>query len=147
MRYQLTGSKWQLLLIAVLPLMSLISWGAAPPPATPAASERTLAQIARERIQVADEACKLANEMYRAGRIPSADVFEWARRQAQAHMEALESKADRAAFLEAYVRQSKDNEKLVEQPHQAGVCSALDVLAGRSCRLEAEMWLAKAKEQ
>lgn len=146
MRYQLSGSKSPLLIAVLLPTL-LIAWGAAPQPANPAAPEQTLAQIARERIQVAHEACKMASGMYQRGLIQSEVVFEWTRRQAQAHMDAPESKVERVAFLEGYVRQLKDNEELLANQLQAGRCTPLDALAGQYHRLEGEMWLAKAKEQ
>ncbi len=51
------------------------------------------------------------------------------------------------SFLEGYVRQMQEAEQIATRRFQAGMASQLDGLEAQYIRLEAEMWLAKAREQ
>lgn len=146
MRFHSRAFKPSLLVAASL--SALLAIGAsAPPPAPPAAPQRDLAQIARERIQVADDACDVAARWIALGQ-PSGTLLEWKRRQAQAHMDAPEAKADRLAFLEAYVRWLNENEQRMERLRKTGAeAGPLDISTAKYYRLEGEMWLTKAREQ
>ena len=146
MRCQLPRARSSLL-VAISAVVLLTAWGAAPQQPSTRPSDQSLAQLARERIQVAEQGRKLAEEHFRRGLTSGGEVLEWTRRLAQAHMDVPESKADRVAFLEGYVRQMKESEEVMKKRFEMGVCGPLDVASSQYYRLEAEIWLAKANEQ
>ncbi|MFI5380153.1 MAG: hypothetical protein ACHRHE_12715 [Tepidisphaerales bacterium] len=135
------------LLVGLSLLTVFVVLAAAPQPAKNQAPDTPAAKLARERLEVADQGYKLVVEQYKQGLVPLSLSAEWARRQAQAHFDVPEATADRVAFLEGYVRQVQDLEKLAESRFRAGVAGQLDTLEAKYVRLEGEMWLARAREQ
>lgn len=140
MNNQLSGS----LFLAIL--FSMLAVGATTEPGGSTAEVRTVGEISRERIEVADEALRLVRDPKRIAPAAAgwAEVLEWLTRQAQAHIDARESAADRRAFLKEYLRTAQEVAASAEEMEEAGLCSRLAVVAAYDYRLEAEMWLVTA---
>jgi hypothetical protein len=135
------------LLCVGVPLLALFAvLAAAPQPPTTQVPD-SVAHLARERVQVADRGYELALKLYQQGQNSFSLVAEWARRQAQAHLDLAEGKAERVAFLVGYVQQLRDAEQLTRNRMNAGMVTPLDLLEAQFIRLEGEVWLARAREQ
>ena len=113
----------------------------APPPAT----ERTSAQIARERVKVAEEGYTVVNEMQQLGVGNNTDVAAWVIRRAHAASD-LPDKAQRIAILEECAKRMTEQTRKLAEMQKTGTGSNADVCVAKFDVLEIELLLTKARE-
>jgi hypothetical protein len=123
----------------------IASIAAALPAATPAASDRTVGQIAQERLNVATKGYDYARANFDHGFSDSSRLVEWIWRRAAAARD-LPDAAKRTAILQDSVQQIKNHLAAVEQASKAGVASPDEIFIAQDRALECELWLAKSQE-
>ena len=111
---------------------------------------KSLADLAKERLAVLDEMDRLRKAVLKTGQIPSASVelegeYAWSRRRMEAEGEVSGKKAGDVAAAEAHLNRMKDLEELAKGRAAGAQGSALDALAARFYRLEAESRLLEAR--
>ena len=106
----------------------------------------TYDDLARARFEVADKAYQQINGEYKQGLLSDRDLYFWLRRRAKARLKMNESRDDRIAFLQQYVDQLKDHERTAESRVRSGAAAPMNVYLAQYERLEAEMWLVKARQ-
>src|SRR3954452_18644510 len=109
------------------------------------APDRTPAQIARDRIKVADEGIRIARNQQQRGVGSSADAAAWVLRRAHAATD-LPDKAERIAILQECSTQMTDQIASVQQQIQVGIATSADIRPARFDDLEIELLLAKVRE-
>ena len=129
-------------------IAAALSAGLAAAPQREAApqSQPSYEELARARFEVADKAYQQINGEYKQGLLSDREMYYWLRRRAKARLKMTESRADRIAFLEQYVAQLKDHERTAESRVKSGAASPMNVYLAQYERLEAEMWLVKARK-
>jgi hypothetical protein len=128
---------------ATIGLFGLLIAGlsAAPPTTRPVVAERTIAQIAQERFEVADRGYQTALAGYRAGIAPADGVFEWQRRRTLARLD-IPGDPQRVQFLRDYLEEASRNFETVQRAYLQG--GRGDPNLAKYYQLEAELWLTKA---
>lgn len=115
-------------------------------PQTPTDTQRTIAQVARERMQVATKGYDLALQGYRSGTAPVGATSEWLHRRAQAALD-LPDAPERLAALQDCLKELKENTTQMERAEHNGMVSVQDALLARDRQLECELWLARAQNK
>lgn len=106
-----------------------------------------LMELLKERIKVAEILLEARREAFVAGKreVLVDDVFDAARRVLTARLELTETKAERVAAWEAFLRFAKDIEAVVKAGFEAGARSTADYANAQYYRLDAEIGLERAK--
>ena len=112
-----------------------------------AATQSQVAELARERFDVATRGYECAMVGHKPNEALTADALRWLRLRAKARLDVPEGSANRIAFLQGYLQQLKAQEDFEERLAQRQLAGAQAVLMARYQRLEAEMWLAQARER
>lgn len=120
---------------------------AAPQPATGPAERPSLRELAVERYETANKGYEWAMAGHKPGEALGEEALEWLRLRARARLQVAESKADRVAFLEDYVRQLQLQNDFMDRLAKLRIEGPQSVLRVRYARLEGEMWLADAEER
>ena len=124
----------------------------AAPPAQPAdapanaPSTRPVADLAQERVETAAEGFRLAKQSYGQGHRSFDELGTWSRRQAEAALDPAIPAAQRIELLEQHVKQAQEVERVAAQRHQAGMGGQDEAIGAKYLRLEAEIWLARARD-
>jgi hypothetical protein len=105
-----------------------------------------VAAIAQERIEAATEGFRLTMEGYRQGLRSFDELGTWSRRQAEAALDSAIPAGKRTELLEQHVKQAREIERVAAQRHQAGMGGQDEAIGAKYLRLEAEIWLARARE-
>jgi hypothetical protein len=111
-----------------------------------AATQSQVSELARERFDVASRGYECAVVGHKPNEALTANALNWLRLRAKARLDMSESSANRIAFLQGYLAQLKAQEDFEERLAQRQLTGAQAVLMARYQRLEAEMWLAQARE-
>jgi hypothetical protein len=109
-----------------------------------AAPARSAAEIARERLKVADEGLKIVEKQQRIGVASPMDQTNWVLRRARAAAD-LPDRAERIAILEDCVKQMNQKALQVQDMNRAAVANMSDVQSAKFDALEVELLLAKAR--
>jgi len=109
-----------------------------------AAPDRSVAQIAHDRLATADAGLKMAEQKRRMGLGNAIDETRWVRRRALAAAD-LPDRAERISVLEDCVRQMKPRTAEIEQLSRTGTADVTDVQSAKFDALEVELLLAKAR--
>jgi hypothetical protein len=116
--------------------------------AAPKAAEGS-AEVAQARVKLAQEGLKAVRQNISRGGFHAGErdpVYVWSRRRYEARQELARTKADRIAAAQEHFDEMSEVERLVEQIHKAGEVDPLSLMDAQYRRLEAETWLARAKE-
>jgi hypothetical protein len=116
-----------------------------------AGSERAVdtRQLTKERMGAARDAYQLAWNEFRPFDLSKGDgekVYRWSRRWMEAERELANTKAERAAALQAHFERMKKLEEEV-QAYARGTIPFQQLAATRFYRAEAEGWLGEAKSK
>jgi hypothetical protein len=111
-----------------------------------APSTRPVAGLAQERIEAAADGFRLTMQLYRQGQRSFDELGTWSRRQAEAALDPAIPAAQRIELLDQHVKQAKEVEQVAARRHQAGMGSQDEAIGAKYLRLEAEIWLARARE-
>jgi hypothetical protein len=84
---------------------------------------------------------------YREGRVPGELVYRWSRRWLKAERQLSDKPADQLAAFQAHRDRMQKLEALVERVHRAGQTTVDEVSAAEYYRVEADLWLAQARER
>ena len=117
-----------------------------PAPARPAA-EATPAELARARAEAGAKAYDLAWSYYSQDRIDADKVYRWSRRAWEADVAAAADKAGRVAAAETHAERMRKLEAKVTRIRRIGFGTSLDVAEVEYYRIEAEAWLAEARDR
>jgi RNA polymerase sigma factor (sigma-70 family) len=109
------------------------------------AAEDKLTTLLKERVDVAKAEVDARNQEFLAGRGTLDIMFGAGKRLLQAQRELSEKKEDQIAALEAYFNLTKGIEELNQARFNAGQISIADLSESKYYRLEAEIWLERAK--
>jgi hypothetical protein len=109
-------------------------------------STRPVADLAKERIATAADGFRLAQQGYAQGQRSFDELGTWSRRQAEAALDPSVPAAQRVELLEQHVKQSQEVERVAAMRHRAGLGGQDEAIGAKYLRLEAEIWLARARE-
>jgi hypothetical protein len=110
------------------------------------ASRSDAASLAERRLRAATGQFNLIWQYYRQDRVDTFDVYLWSRLLLDARREAARQPAERIAACQEHLEHMKDLELLVRKVRRLGFGRSSDVGASEYWRIEAEHWLAQAKE-
>ena len=111
------------------------------------AGSKDVQALLRERRAVLQEAARIAEEVFQAGRIPLASVIESQRELARADLDLAATSQERIAIYRRLVEQSTALEKATESQYKAAQATQLDMLKSTAARLQAQIELARAQSQ
>lgn len=111
-----------------------------------APSTRPVADLAQERVATAAEGFRIAKQSYGQGLRSFDELGTWSRRQAEAALDPAIPAAQRIELLEQHVKQAQEVERVAAQRHQAGMGGQDEAIGAKYLRLEAEIWLARARD-
>jgi len=117
---------------------------AAPPNSQPSKTDRTVAQIAQERFDLAGKGYETALERHKKGITTNVQVIKWLRRRADAARD-LPDATIRNAALRDYSERLSENVVEEEQRWKRGIADYNEVLVAKDQKLEAELWLARSE--
>jgi hypothetical protein len=106
-------------------------------------------EAALARVKLAQEGLKAVRQHISRGGFHAGErdpVYVWSRRRYEARHELARTKAERIAAAQEHFDEMSQVERLVEQIHKAGDADPLSLMDAQYRRLEAETWLARAKE-
>jgi hypothetical protein len=126
-----------LALALVLSVLSLAPSGREAPP--------DLAPMAEARYQAAVKEYDETWAYFQQNRIDSYQVYVWSRLVLDSRREIARKPADQIAALEEHLDRMKKLESLIKKVRRLGFGRSYDVGASEYYRLEAELWLARAK--
>ena len=106
---------------------------------------RTSAQIARERLKLADEGIEVATQNFHAGVGNGADIAPWIRRRALAAVD-LPDRNERITILQDCATRLTQLARHVEEAYLNGGRRQFDVQSAKFDALDVELLLAKARE-
>jgi hypothetical protein len=117
---------------------------AAPEP-TP---EKTLADLAKARVEAARRTYTEMARNHKEGRITRTEiVYQWSLRWLAAERDVSPARADRVAACKAHWERMKELERMTKDQLRARFVPIEEATAAEFYRLEAELWLAKAKAE
>src|SRR5689334_18619069 len=103
--------------------------------------------LLRQRLEAAQEGAKLAQNMYQSGMGDFQAVSTWQRRVISSELAMARTKEQRVAAMQKEVDRAKAAEELAKQRAAAGLAPALDSMAAKYERLDAEAALAAEQQQ
>jgi RNA polymerase sigma factor (sigma-70 family) len=108
---------------------------------------KKLKELLKERLTTAHEEALGRYQQFLAGRGTMDALLGASLRLLDAEKELSDKKDDQVAALQRHLRRMKEMEKILEAMFQAGRASQADYAQAKSYRLQAEIWLEKAKEK
>jgi outer membrane protein TolC len=104
-----------------------------------------LTTLLKERVEVAKTEFDSHNQEFLAGRGTLDILFGAGKRLLQAQRELSEKKEDQIAALEAYLKITQSIEEVNQARFNAGRINISDMAEAKYYRLEAEIWLERAR--
>jgi FMN phosphatase YigB (HAD superfamily) len=132
------ASRWRLLVFGLLPAGLTLG------PAAPDAPAE-LAPLAKARYAAAVRQYEETWSYYQQARIDSYQVYVWSRLVLDAHRDMGAKPAEQITALENHLDRMQKLESLIKKVRRLGFGRSYDVGAAEYYRLEAELWLARAK--
>ena len=120
----------------------LVVWSAHLRAAQPVGADELL----RHRLEAAQEGAKLTQSMYQSGLTEFQVVSTWQRRVTSSELALAKSKEQRVAALQKEIERAKTAEEMVDKRVAAGLAPALDRIAAKYERLDAEAALASEQQ-
>jgi hypothetical protein len=114
-------------------------------PAPAAKAEDRLQTLLKERVDAAKSELEARKQEYDVGRTTLDHMLGAAKRLLVAQQELTDKKADQIAALEAYLKLTTQAEKESKAGFEAGRITQANVAESTYYRLEAEIWLERAK--
>src|SRR5262249_2269685 len=109
------------------------------------AAEDKLTTLLKARVEMAETEFANRNQEFLAGRGTLDILFGAGKRLLQAQQELSNKKEDQISALEAYLKLTKDIEEVNQARFDAGRITIADLAESKYYRLEAEIWLERAK--
>lgn len=117
----------------------------AAPDADPA---KTIAALSRDRVEAARKTYQTMHKNYTEGRRVSEDtLYRWSLRWLEAEKELAAQPADRVAAYKGHYDRMRDLDRLIGRLQRAGQTTVDEVSAVEYYRVEAELWLARARAE
>jgi len=132
------ASRWRLLLLGLF--LTGLSLAPAAPDVQP-----DLAPLAQARYQAAVKQYDETWAYYQQARIDSYQVYVWSRLVLDSRRELASKPADHIIAFEEHLERMRKLESLVKKVRRLGFGRSYDVGASEYYRLEAELWLGRAK--
>jgi len=105
-------------------------------------------KLAEARVAAGRKAYEETTLLYREGRSRDLDrIYLWSKRWLDAQLDVSNAKADQEAAYEAHWKRMKQLEDLIDRRMRSGVGAAIEVPQVQYYRLEAELWLARARKK
>ena len=104
-----------------------------------------LAKLAKEKLEVARQAFKLAMEDLQTGRGTAEQIYLWSRRCLEAQRDLSAKKSDKLASLKEHLQRMKDLQKVTTELYRTGKATQFNAVASQFYVLEAEIWLSQTK--
>jgi hypothetical protein len=114
-------------------------------PAPPGAPRKDDKALAEARYQAALRQYDETWAYYQQARIDSYQVYVWSRLVLDSRRDMGETPADRLVALEEHLTRMRKLEELIRRIRKLGFGRSYDVGASEYYRLEAELWVARAK--
>jgi hypothetical protein len=127
-------------------LFGLFLTGLSLAPAAPE-TQPDLAPLAQARYQAAVKQYEETWAYYQQARIDSYQVYVWSRLVLDSRRELAAKPAEQIVALEEHRERMAKLEALIKKVRRLGFGRSYDVGASEYYRLEAELWLARAKTQ
>ncbi len=108
---------------------------------------KKMKELLKDRLATAHEAAFCRYQHYLAGRGTLDILLGASLRLLDSEQELSDKKADQIAALERHLRRMKELETILQAQHKAGRASLADYDQAKYFRLQAEIWLEKAKEK
>lgn len=106
---------------------------------------KTLAKLAKARVEAARKTYGVLWQNYREGQRSDDLLYRWSLRWLEAERRVVEQPADQVAAFKNHYDRMVDLEKIVRRVHQAGQGTVNELSAAEYFRSEAELWLLEAK--
>jgi hypothetical protein len=135
-------TRYWVLLALLLGFLSAGPAGAAPDPET----ANTLARLAVQRRDAARRTYEALWLDYRERRAPEDLLYRWSLRWLEADRELSDQQADRVAAYQGHFERMRDLDRIIRRLHGSGQITIEEASATEYYRVEAELWLLKAKE-
>lgn len=104
-------------------------------------------ELARQRLDAAQEGAKLVQSMYEQGMADFQAVSLWKRRVTSSELAMAKTKDQRMVALQKEVERAKEAEEMVRRRVSAGLAPSLDSVSAKYERLDAEAALAAEQQQ
>jgi RNA polymerase sigma factor (sigma-70 family) len=108
---------------------------------------KKLKELLKDRLAAAHEAAQMRFQQFLAGRGTLDILLGASLRLLESEKELSDKKDDQIAALERHLRRMKEVEQILKAQHEAARASLADFLQAKWFRLQAEIWLEKAKEK
>ncbi|WP_165071444.1 hypothetical protein [Paludisphaera rhizosphaerae] len=124
-----------------------VQGGRQAPPKAEDAPPPTARDLARQQLELADQAVDVTRRLVEAGRANASDgtLLLWERRRLEALRKTGAGKAEMIAALEKYIESMKHLEAIAEARRERALTTSLEVYDARFQRLEGEIWLNEEK--
>jgi hypothetical protein len=107
---------------------------------------KTLARLAKVRLEAATKTYQVLWQNYREGRRSSDELlYRWSKRWLDAERESHGQPAEQIAALKAHYDRMVELERIIRKVSQAGQGTVNELSAAEFYRTEAELWLLEAK--
>ena len=107
---------------------------------------KTLAKLAKIRLDAASKTYQVLWQNYREGRRSSDELlYRWSKRWLDAEREVHAQPAEQVAALKGHYDRMVDLERIIRKVSQAGQGTVNELSAAEFYRTEAELWLLEAK--
>jgi hypothetical protein len=134
------SNQWRLLLCGLL--LTSFSLAPAAPDAQP-----DLVPLANARYEAAVRQYEETWSYFQQARIDSYQVYVWSRLVLDSRRDIAQKPAEQITVLEEHLDRMRKLESLIKKVRRLGFGRSYDVGASEYYRLEAELWLARAKSQ
>ena len=108
-------------------------------------SDAETAVIKDRLIPMIEQLIKVTTEDYQKGQAELSDTISWSRRLAELKVQTVTTKTEQSEIVQAHIILLKDMQEMAAQRYKAGAATMKDVLAAQIQVAEAELWLAKVK--
>jgi hypothetical protein len=107
---------------------------------------KTLAKLAKIRLEAASKTYQVLWQNYREGRRSSDELlYRWSKRWLDAEREVHSPPAEQIAALKSHYDRMVELERIIRKVSQAGQGTVNELSAAEFYRTEAELWLLEAK--
>src|SRR5581483_10695487 len=105
-------------------------------------------KLAEKRVAAAAKAYEETVLLYREARSRDLDrIYLWSKRWLDAQRDANSGKAEQQAAFDAHWKRMKQLQELIDNRMRSGVGAAVEVAQVEFYRLEAELWLTRARKK
>jgi hypothetical protein len=108
---------------------------------------RPLAKLRKAKVDAARQTLDIVMKNYKDGNLPVVELpYRWSCRLVEAERQLNLPKTDRIASAQAHLERMRDVERIARERFRIRIISIDETKAAEFYRLEAEIWLAEARE-